>query len=91
MTAPTISAIENVAQTEEGSVLKGTVYIAGILHHVYFIEVYEDEKDELQYAVDDPSGYYDQLQEILDGSYCATVEVDGHDGDYVVLVVPSTE
>ncbi len=80
--------LENLRRLDGSDVLKGTVHLFGVLHHVLLIKV--ATVDGLQIAVNDPDGYFDQLQAAAmdNAGPFATVNVPGFPGDFAALICP---
>jgi hypothetical protein len=82
--------IQGIRQVEDEAALLGHVYIFGVMHHAWFVEV--EERDGDQVAVDDP---YDRLEEFqqldADAGRFQTVEVPGFPGEYVLVIYPAGE
>ena len=70
----------------EEACLMGTLTILGVPHHLYFIQVIEDE-DEIQEAVNDPYGRLKDVYRQNDGRLL-TVQVPGFPGRYVCSIFP---
>lgn len=80
--------IESVRPIEQEAALLGTVYIFAVLHHAWFVQVVEDDGD--QVAVDDPHGRLAESHQLdSDGGRMQTVQVPGYSGDYVLVVYPA--
>jgi hypothetical protein len=77
-----------VRPIEGEAALLGTVYIFGVLHHAWFVEVIEDDDD--QVAVDDPHGRLDEFHALdADAGRMQTVQVPGYAGEYVLVIYPA--
>jgi hypothetical protein len=87
--APQLPAwIENVRPIEDEAALLATVYILGVLHHAWFVEVVDEDGD--QVAVNDPHGRLDEFQQLdADRGRMQTVQVPGYPGAYVVVIYPA--
>jgi hypothetical protein len=80
--------IESVRPIEDEAALLATVYIFGVLHHAWFVEVLEDDGD--QVAVDDPHGRLDEFHALdADAGRMQTVQVPGYPGEYVLVIYPA--
>ena len=80
--------IESVRPIEGEAALLGTVYILGVLHHAWFVQVVDEDDD--QVAVNDPYGRLAEFHELdADRGRMQTVQVPGHPGEYVVVIYPA--
>ena len=80
--------IESVRPIEGEAALLGTAYILGVLHHAWFVQVVDDDGD--QVAVDDPCGRLAEFHQLdADAGRMQTVQVPGHPGDYVLVIYPA--
>jgi hypothetical protein len=80
--------IEGIRQIEGEAALLGHVYLFGVLHHAWFVQVEECEGD--QVAVDDPYNRLDDFQQLdSDAGALRTVEVAGFPGEYVLVIYPA--
>ena len=81
--------IEGIRQIDDEAALLGRVYILGVLHHAWFVQVEYGCGE--QVAVNDP---HDSLNDFyrLDTEIGAfqTVEVPGFPGDYVLVIYPGS-
>jgi hypothetical protein len=83
--------LENVIDlAPEEACLKAVAEILGVSHHVYFIEVRDEQIDDEsseQVAVNDP---YDRLEDVqrLNEGRLMTVKAPGHEGSYVTVIFP---
>jgi hypothetical protein len=79
--------IENLKKVDGEESLLGQTHVFGVLFHVWFIRVKED--DEVQVGYDDPHNRLDDIYGLdEDGGSFNTVEVPGFEGDYVMVVYP---
>ena len=70
---------------EGQSVLKGSTTILGVNHHVVFVEVQDNDGE--QVAVNDPDNYLDDILRLNDG-ILETVRIPGMAGEFAVVVYP---
>jgi hypothetical protein len=87
--APQIpSWIESLRPIEEEAALLATVYILGVLHHAWFVQVVDEDGD--QVAVNDPYGRLAEFQQLdADRGRMQTIQIPGHPGDYVLVIYPA--
>jgi hypothetical protein len=82
-------SIEGIRQIDDEAALLGRVYILGILHHAWFVQV-EDRGGE-QVAVNDPYGRLEDFYRLdLEVGAFQTVEVPGFPGEYVLVIYPGS-
>jgi hypothetical protein len=81
--------VEGIRQIDDEAALLGRVYILGVLHHAWFVQV--QYRCGEQVAVNDP---YDRLNDFyrLDTEIGAfqTVAVPGFPGEYVLVIYPGS-
>jgi hypothetical protein len=89
-TARIAGHIEGIRQIDDEGALLGRVYILGVLHHAWFVQVQYRRGE--QVAVKDPyhrlNDYYRLDAEI--GAF-QTVEVPGFPGEYVLVIYPGSK
>jgi hypothetical protein len=86
---PTVN-IQDVRPVDEEAALLGHVFIHGVMHHAWFVQVEECDGD--QVAVHDPYNRLEELQQLdADAGRFQTVEVPGFRGTYVVVIYPAGE
>jgi nucleotide-binding universal stress UspA family protein len=87
--APQIpSWIESLRPIEEEAALLASVYLFGVLHHAWFVQVVDEDGD--QVAVNDPSGRLAEFQQLdADRGRMQTIQIPGHPGDYVLVIYPA--
>jgi hypothetical protein len=80
--------IQDLRKIEGEAALLGHVFIYGVMHHAWFVEV--EERDGDQVAVDDPYNRLDEFQQLdVDAGRFQAVEVPGFEGTYVVVIYPA--
>lgn len=80
--------ILDVRKLDGEAALLGHVYLYGVMHHAWFVEVEEQDGD--QVAVDDPFNRLEEFQQLdADAGRFQTVEVPGFSGTYVVVIYPA--
>jgi hypothetical protein len=82
------SWIESLRPIEEEAALLATVYILGVLHHAWFVQVVDEDGD--QVAVNDPCGRLAEFQQLdADRGRMQTIQIPGYPGDYVLVIYPA--
>ena len=83
-------SIQDVHSVDEEAALLGHVFIHGIMHHAWFVQV--EERDGDQVAVHDPYNRLEEFRQLdADAGRFQTVEVPGFPGEYVLVIYPAGE
>src|SRR5260370_36139334 len=81
--------LENLTDLRpEGAYLKAVAEVLGVSHHVWFVEV--TDEDGMQQPVYDSHTIYEDMQCLNAGRLC-TVQVPGYPGRYVMVLFPFAE
>jgi hypothetical protein len=84
---PAVS-IQDVHPVDDEAALLGHVFIHGVMHHAWFVQV--EERDGDQVAVNDPCNRLEEFQQLdADAGRFQTVEVPGFPGEYVLVIYPA--
>jgi hypothetical protein len=82
--------IQDVRQVDGEAALLGHVFIHGVMHHAWFVQV--EERDGDQVAVHDPYNRLEEFQQLdADAGRFQTVEVPGFEGTHVLVIYPAGE
>lgn len=82
--------IEGIRKIDDEAALLGLVYVLGVLHHAWFVQV--EDRGGAQVAVNDPYNRLDDFYRLdVDAGPFQTVEVPGFDGEYVLVMYPGSK
>jgi hypothetical protein len=80
--------IQGVRPVDGEAALLGHVFVHGVMHHAWFVQVEEADGD--QVAVNDPYNRLEEFQQLdADAGRFQTVEVPGFSGQYVLVIYPA--
>jgi hypothetical protein len=80
--------IQDVRPVDGEAALLGHVFVHGVMHHAWFVQVEEADGD--QVAVNDPYNRLEEFQQLdADAGRFQTVEVPGFSGQYVLVIYPA--
>lgn len=83
-----VASIDGISRVEDEATLLGHVYVLGVLHHAWLLQVVEPAGE--QVAVDDPHHRLDDLHYLSgDGGPFESIEVPGFPGKYALVIAPA--